>query len=353
MEKKKVIAIFSVVIIFVLALLNIVFNINYNNIDKNNKVSTEINNEIKIDELQKIKVSEVTRSVFYAPQYVAINNGYFREEGLEIDLVTGQGADNVMTAVLSNQVDIGFAGPEASIYVYNEGKEDYTEVFAQVTKTDGSFLVSSKKIDDFNWNDVKGKTIIPGRKGGVPYMTLLYVLKKNGIDTIKDVVLDDSIDFDLMASAFSTGEADFVTLFEPTATSIELAGKGYIVTAVGEHAEEIPYTAYFAKKSYIDKNEDLIQKFTNAIYKGEQFVENSTSEEIASAIKDFFPDTDLELLIKSVESYRKIDAWKDTPVMTKESFELLQEIIYDAGELEKKAVFEDVINNSFAEKICK
>ena len=296
-------------------------------------------------------MSEVTRSVFYAPQYVAIANGYFEEQGLKIDLTTGQGADNVMTAVLSNQVDIGFAGPEASIYVYNEGKEDYTQVFAQLTKTDGSFLVSSKEIENFNWSDLKGKTVIPGRKGGVPYMTLLHVLRKNGINPEKDLILDDSIDFDLMASAFSTGKADFVTLFEPTATAIEISGKGYIVAAVGEAAGEIPYTAYFAKKSYINENEEIIQKFTNAIYKGQQFVKNNSSEVIAEAIQEFFPDTDLNLLIEAVDSYRKIDAWNETPFMSEESFELLQQIIYDAGELDKKASYEDVVNNNFSEKI--
>jgi len=303
--------------------------------------------------LQKLQVSEVTRSVFYAPQYVAIANGYFADEGIEIDLTTGQGADNVMTADLSNQVDIGFAGPEASIYVYNEGKEDHTQVFAQLTKTDGSFLVSSEDIKDFKWEDVKGKTVIPGRKGGVPYMTLLYVLRKNGIDPQKDLVLDDSIDFDLMASAFSTGEADFVTLFEPTATQIELAGKGHIVAAVGSEAGEIPYTAYFAKKSYIENNQDTIQKFTNAIYKGQKYVETHTSKEIAEAIKSFFPDTDVNLLAESVDSYREIDAWNKTPYMTEESFELLQKVIQDAGELEKKASYKDVVNNSFAEKVVK
>ena len=311
-----------------------------------NNTSDEGNNGLQI-----LKVSEVTRSVFYAPQYVAIANGYFAEEGLEMDLTTGQGADNVMTAVLSNQVDIGFAGPEASIYVYNEGKEDYAQVFAQLTKTDGSFLVSSEDIKDFKWEDVKGKTVIPGRKGGVPYMTLLYVLRKNGIDPQKDLVLDDSIDFDLMASAFSTGEADFVTLFEPTATQIELAGKGHIVAAVGSEAGEIPYTAYFAKKSYIEDNKDIIQKFTNAIYKGQQYVESHTSQEIAEAIKSFFPDTDVNLLAEAVDSYREIDAWNKTPYMTEESFNLLQQVIQDAGELEKKASYKDVVNNSFAEKV--
>lgn len=305
------------------------------------------NGDSEESSIQTIKVSEVTRSVFYAPQYVAIAAGYFEEEGLQIDLTTGQGADNVMTAVLSDQVDIGFAGPEASIYVYNEGKEDYTQVFAQLTKTDGSFLVSSEDIEDFEWSDLKGKTIIPGRKGGVPYMTLLYVLKQNGIDPENDLTLDDSIDFDLMASAFSTGEADFVTLFEPTASQIEQSGKGYIVASIGENAGEIPYTAYFAKKSYISENSDIIQKFTNAIYKGQQYVKSHTSREIAELIQEFFPDTDLDLLENAIESYREIDAWNETPYMTEESFNLLQDIIYDAGELEKYAPYSEVVNNFY------
>lgn len=299
------------------------------------------------NQLKTLTVSEVTRSVFYAPQYVAIAAGYFEEEGLKIDLTTGQGADNVMTAVLSNQVDIGFAGPEASIYVYNEGKEDYAQVFAQLTKTDGSFLVSSQNIEDFEWTDLKGKTVIPGRKGGVPYMTLLYVLKQNGINPQSDLVLDDSIDFDLMASAFSTGKADFVTLFEPTASQIELSGKGYIVASIGEEAGEIPYTAYFAKKSYIEKNNDIIQSFTDAIYKGQQYVQTHTSKEIAELIKGFFPDTDVEMLANAVESYRQIDAWNTTPYMAEEDFNLLQDIIYDAGELEKYAPYSEVVNNFY------
>ena len=251
MKKKIIFGVTAIILIVVIGIAVAVINKNSSTIDDKGKLKT-------------ISVSEVTRSVFYAPQYVAIAAGYFEEEGLKIDLSTGQGADNVMTAVLSNQVDIGFAGPEASIYVYNEGKEDYPQIFAQLTKTDGSFLVSSKKIENFDWSNLKGKTVIPGRKGGVPYMTLLYVLKKNGIDPQKDLILDDSIDFDLMASAFSTGKADFVTLFEPTASQIELSNKGYIVASVGKEAGEIPYTAYFAKKSYINKNTDIIKGFTNA-----------------------------------------------------------------------------------------
>lgn len=334
-----------IIILIIAIIVAIIIGTIMNNSDTNDNNVTE--KSTKIEELKNIRVSEVTRSVFYAPQYVAIAKGYFEEEGLKLDLITGQGADNVMTAVLSNQVEIGFAGPEASIYVYNEGKEDYTEVFAQLTKTDGSFLVGSKDIKDFKWTDLKGKTVIPGRKGGVPYMTLLYVLRKNGIDPAKDLVLDDSIKFDLMASAFSTGTADFVTLFEPTATQIELAGKGYILTSVGEAAGEVPYTAYFAKKSYIEANSDIIQKFTNAIYKGQKYVESHTSKEIAELIKDFFPDSDIDILEKAVESYRKIEAWNKTPYMTETAFNLLQKIISDAGELEKYAPYEKVVNNFY------
>ena len=301
--------------------------------------------------LRNIKVNEVTRSVFYAPQYVAINNGYFEEDGLEIELSTGQGADAVMTAVLSNQCDIGFAGPEASIYVYNEGKEDYCQVFAQMTKRDGSFLVSKEPVDNFRWEDLKGKTVIPGRKGGVPYMTLEYVLKKNGINPKTDLTLDDSIKFDLMASAFTSGEAEYVTLFEPTASLIEKEGKGHIVASVGEAAGEIPYTAYFAKKSYIENNEDTIQKFTNAIYKGQKWVKEHTSKEIAEVIASFFPDTDIETLSNAIQSYKDIDAWNDTPVLKEESFERLQEVMTSAGELEQKAPYDKIVNNKYAENV--
>lgn len=301
-------------------------------------------------ELQTINVSEVTRSVFYSPQYVAIQKGFFEKYGIKIELTTGQGADAVMTSVLSNQVDIGFAGPEASIYVYNEGKEDHTEVFAQLTKRDGSFLVSKANTDNFSWNDVKGKTVIPGRKGGVPYMTLEYVLKQNGINPQTDLILDDSIKFDLMAGAFSSGEAEYVTLFEPTASMTEMQGKGYVVASVGEASGEIPYTAYFAKKSYIEQNPDTIQGFTNAIYEGQQWVKEHTSKEIADSVQDFFPDTDLEMLETAIQSYKDIDAWNDSPILTKESFERLEDVMIEAGELKDKVPYENLVNNTFGEK---
>lgn len=300
--------------------------------------------------IKTIKVNEVTRSVFYSPQYVAIAKNFFEDYGIEIELTTGQGADAVMTSILSNQCDIGFAGPEASIYVYNEGKEDYTEVFAQMTKKDGSFLVARNATDNFSWQDLKGKTVIPGRKGGVPYMTLEYVLKQNGINPKTDLILDDSIKFDLMAGAFSSGNADYVTLFEPTASNTQNQGKGFIVASVGEAAGEIPYTAYFAKKSYIENNEETIQNFTNAIYKGQLWVKEHSSEEIAEVIQSFFPDTDLELLSEVIQNYKNIDAWNETPILKEESFNRLQEVMTSAGELTQKAPYEKIVNNSFAEK---
>lgn len=244
-------------------------------------------------------------------------------------------------------------GPEASIYVYNEGKEDYTQVFAQMTKKDGSLLVARNKTDEFSWEDVKGKTIIPGRKGGVPFMTLQYVLRKNGINPETDVILDDSIKFDLMAGAFASGDADYVTLFEPTASMTEKEGKGYIVASVGEAAGDIPYTAYFAKKSYIEKNEEIIQKFTEAIYEGQKWVKEHTAKEIAEVIQSFFPDTSVEMLESAVKTYKDIEAWNETPELKEESFERLQEVMTQAGELTQKVPFDKIVNNKYAENLEK
>lgn len=302
--------------------------------------------------LTKLTVSEVTHSVFYAPQYLAINLGFFKDEGIDIELINSAGADKVMTAVLSNDVQIGFAGPEASIYIYNEGSKDFAQVFAQVTKRDGSFLIS-RESGDFKWEDLKGKHILPGRKGGVPYMTLQYVLNKHGLNTETDLNFDNSISFDAMASAFVSGTGDYVTVFEPIATSFEIENKGHIVASVGEAADEIPYTAYFAKKSYIESNPEVIQKFVNAIYKGQTWVDTHSAEEIAKELLVSFPDTNLEVLTKVVERYKSIDAWNTTPIMTKESFERLQKVMTNAGELEKVAPYEEIVNNRFAEESIK
>lgn len=302
--------------------------------------------------LTKLTVSEVTHSVFYAPQYLAINLGFFKDEGIDIELINSAGADKVMTAVLSNDVQIGFAGPEASIYIYNEGSKDFAQVFAQVTKRDGSFLIS-RESGDFKWEDLKGKHILSGRKGGVPYMTLQYVLNKHGLNTETDLNFDNSISFDAMASAFVSGTGDYVTVFEPIATSFEIENKGHIVASVGEAADEIPYTAYFAKKSYIESNPEVIQKFVNAIYKGQTWVDTHSAEEIAKELLVSFPDTNLEVLTKVVERYKSIDAWNTTPIMTKESFERLQEVMTNAGELENGAPYEEIVNNRFAEESIK
>lgn len=305
------------------------------------------------DETVKIRLSEVTHSVFYAPQYIAISKGFFKEVGLDVELQNGQGADKVMTAVLSDQCDIGLAGPEASIYVYNEGKEDYAVVFAQLTKRDGSFLVGRKAEADFKWSNLSGKNVIGGRKGGVPEMTLEYVLNKNGLVPGKDVEVDTSVQFALMAGAFTGGKGDYVTLFEPTASMLEKEGKGYILASVGQESGEIPYTAYFAKKSYIEKHKDVIQKFTDALYKGQVWVDTHTPEEIAEAVKGSFPDTDPAILETVAKRYQDIDAWSKDPIMTENSFDLLQTVMSQAGQLDKKAPHAKVVDNTYAKKAMK
>ena len=303
-----------------------------------------------VQELVTVRLNEVTRSVFYAPQYVALNLGFFKDEGLAVELTTGQGADKTMTAVLSGQADIGFAGPEAVIYVYNQGKSDHAVVFAQLTKRDGSFLVGRKPESNFKWSSLRGKSIIGGRKGGVPEMTLEYVLKKNGLTPNKDVNVDTSIQFALMAGAFIGGKADYVTLFEPVASLLEKEGKGFIVASVGAESGEVPYTAYFAKKSYIQKNHTIIQRFTNAIYRGQLWVENHSPEEIALAIKPSFPDSDESLLITVAKRYKGQDTWNKSPVLKRSALNRLQFIINLAGELNKKAPYEAIVTTTFADK---
>jgi NitT/TauT family transport system substrate-binding protein len=305
----------------------------------------------KTEKKQKVTVCEVTHSIFYAPQYAAIQLGYFADEGLELELSNGQGADKVMSAVLSNNIEIGFAGPETSVYVYNEGKEDYTQVFALMTQRDGSLLMGRQPDPDFTWDKLRGKTILPGRKGGVPYMTLEYVLRKNGLDPAKDTVLDNSIQYALMTGAFTGGTGDYVTVFEPTASMLEQEGKAYIVASIGAQSGEIPYTAYFAKKSFIEKNPDLIERFTRAIYRGQQYVAKNSAKDIAKVVSPQFPDTDEKLLENSIQRYKEIDAWSKTPALSAETLNLLQEVMKQAGELSKTAPHDKIVNNTFAEKV--
>jgi len=304
-------------------------------------------------ELTKVKVSEVTHSVFYAPQYVALTQGFFKEEGLEVELTNGAGADKVMTAVLSGQVNIGLAGPEASVYVANEGKEDNSVVFAQLTNGDGTFLMGRQANPNFKWSDLKGKTIIGGRKGGMPAIVLQYVLSKNGLTTGKDVAIDTSMQFAAMPGAFIGGQGDYVIIFEPTASSMVKEGKAYIVASLGKESGEVPYTAYFTKKSTIDKNPAYLQKFTNAIYKGQRWVASHTPEEIATAIKSQFPEEKDDILVSSVKRYKEQNSWKTDPVLNEKDFYLLQQIIKDAGELNKIAPYEKVVTKLFGENSIK
>ena len=300
--------------------------------------------------LTRVRLNEVTRSVFYAPLYVAIDQGFFEQEGIDLELTTGQGADKVMTALLSGQADIGFMGPEATIYVYNQGQEDYAVNFAQLTKRDGSFLVAREPDPNFHWDKVKGKTIIGGRQGGMPLMTLEYVLKNKGIIPGEDVEVLTNIQFALMAGAFTGGTGDYVTLFEPVAAALEMEGSGFVVASVGEESGEIPYTVFSARKSFMEENPDIIQRFTNAIYLGQRWVQNSTPEEIALAIMPSFPDANEEILTAVAKRYKDIDAWANSPIFTEESFERLQDVMETAGELDQRAPYEKLVTNNYAEK---
>lgn len=301
-------------------------------------------------ELITIRLNEVVRSIFYAPQYVALNKGFFEEQGLKIELTTGQGADKTMTALISGQADIGFSGPEACIYVYNQGREDYAVVFAQLTQKDGSFLVGRNSEEDFKWENTREKTIIGGRPGGVPEMTLEYVLKNYGIIPGKDVELITNLQFTATAGAFKSGIGDYVALFEPTASMLEKENAGKVVSSIGEESGLIAYTAYYTTKSYMEKNPEIVQKFTNAIYKGQLWVKSHTAEEIAEEIKSFFPDTDDDIIIAVVNRYKEIDAWCDDPITPPGSLERLQEVMETAGELNTRVEADKLITTEFAEK---
>ena len=289
--------------------------------------------------LTKLKVAEVAHTVFYAPQYVAISEGFFKEEGLDVELILTPGADKVTAAVLSGDAEIGFSGSEATIYVYNGGEKDYLKTFAQLTQKDGSFLVSREKIENFTLNDLKGKNVIGGRKGGMPEMTFEWALRENGIDPNTDLNIDTSIAFAAMSGAFIGGTGDFVTLFEPNALQIENQGLGFVVASIGELGGVVPYTSYSARISYIEENKDIIEKFTRAIQKGLDFVHKHSDEEVAESIMNEFPDTSKNDLIGVVKRYREIDAWPKTTTFSEESFNHLQTIMQEANELKTKVPF--------------
>ena len=303
------------------------------------------------EELTSITLNEVAHSIFYAPQYVAIENGYFKEEGLDIKLVNGAGADNVMTAVLSGEADIGFMGSEASIYVYNEGAGEKIVNFAQLTQRAGNFLVAREKDDEFTWDKLKGKTVLAGRKGGMPQMVFEYILKKNNIDPQKDLKMVQNIDFGLTAEAFASGQGDYSVEFEPFAASLEKENKGVVGASLGVDSGKVPYTAYSAKESYIAENGETIQKFTRALQKGMDFVQSHSPEQIAKVIQPQFKETDIETLTTIVQRYYEQDTWKDNLVFEKESFELLQDILEAGGELSERVPYEELVNTEFAEAV--
>lgn len=300
--------------------------------------------------LKKIKVAEVTHSVFYTPQYLAHALGYFSDEGLDVEIILTPGADKVTAAVLSGDVQIGFCGSEATIYVYNGSEDDYLVNFAGLTKRDGSFIVSRKKTDNFDISMLKDSYIIGGRKGGMPEMTLEYILRKHNIDPKKDIKIDTSIAFAAMQGAFIGGTGDYVTLFEPNALAVEKNNFGYVVASLGELGGEVPYTVYNAKKSYIENNKDVIKGFSRAIQKGIDYVKNHSSEDIAKVILNYFPDVSLSDLTLIVDRYKNIDSWYDTTLITEENFNHVQEIMESAGELTKKAPYDKLVDTRFSRK---
>lgn len=298
----------------------------------------------------KVVLNEVAHSIFYAPMYVAIEEGYFADNGIELELVTGFGADKTMTAVLTDEADIGFMGCESTVYTYAGGTEDYVVNFAQLTQRAGNFLVAREPIDDFSWDMLKGKDVLGGRAGGMPEMVFEYILLKNNIDPTADLQIDQSIDFGSTAAAFSGGQGDFTVEFEPHATLLEQKGDGYVVASLGEDSGYVPYTSFSAKKSYIDSHPETIQAFTDALQKGMDYVNEHTPEEIAEVIAPQFEETDLETITQIVERYHEQDTWKSDLIFQQESFDLLQNILIEFKVLGEKVPYEDLVNTDFAEK---
>ena len=298
----------------------------------------------------KVVLNEVAHSIFYAPMYVAIENGYFEEEGIELELVTGFGADKTMTALLSGEADIGFMGSESTIYTYVGGASDYVVNFAQLTQRAGNFLVSREPIEDFTWSMLKGEEVLGGRAGGMPQMVFEYILKMNGLDPEKDLSIDQSIDFGSTAAAFSGGQGDFTVEFEPHATALEEKGDGYVVASLGVDSGYVPYTAFSAKKSFLEDNPEVIQGFTNSIQKGMDYVNQHTPEEIATVIAPQFPETDIQTLTAIVERYYEQNTWKEDLIFSEDAFVLLVNILKEAKVLDAFVPYEDLVNTTFAKK---
>ncbi|MGI1690398.1 ABC transporter substrate-binding protein [Thermoanaerobacter uzonensis] len=304
----------------------------------------------KSQKLTKINFVETVHSIFYAPYYVAVSQGFFKEQGLELVITTAQGSDKAATAVLSGTADIGLQGPETTVYVLKEGRDDYLVNFGQLTRKDGSFLLGKKPEPDFKWENLRGKKVIGGRPGGMPQMTLEYILKEHGVNPKTDLTLITNLQFTAAAGAFMSSDADYVALFEPTASLVEKQKGGYIVASVGASSHEVPYTTFNARKSYIEKHPDIIQHFANAVYKGMLWVDSHSSKEVAEAIKPFFPDADVDLMATAIERYKNQNTWGTTLKMKVEDFDFLQNILLDAGVIKEKVDSHLLINNTFAEK---
>lgn len=304
----------------------------------------------KDQEEMKVTVYEVTHSIFYTPQYVAMSKGFFEDEGLTIELVNGQGGDKTMTALLSDQADIILVGTETTIYVKSQNPADPAINFAQLTQTDGSFLVSREPIDQFTWDMLKGKTLLGQRKGGMPEMVSEFVQKKNGVIPFKDVEIIQNVEFANLGPAFVSGTGDFVQLFEPIASQLEVEGKGYVVASFGKESGKLPYTVYITKQSTIDNKSEMIQKFTNAIYKAQQWVAKAENEEIYEAIKDHFPGVSEEVMLKVIDRYKSQGSWATDPILDEEEYHNLEAVMENAGELKTKIPYEDIVNTEFAKK---
>lgn len=307
----------------------------------------------KDSKLTKVTLNEVAHSIFYAPQYAAYELGYFKEEGIDLEIVTGFGADKTMTAVLSGEADIGFMGSEASIYICAEGAKELVVNFAQLTQRAGNFLVAREPMAEFSWDELKGKTVLGGRQGGMPQMVFEYILKKQGINPETDLNIVQNIDFGSTAAAFTGGQGDFTVEFEPFATSLELEEEGCVVASLGVDSGYVPYTAYCAKDSYLEKNPKIIQSFTNAMQKGMDYVNSHSSEEIAKVIAPQFSETDVTTIATIVERYKQQDTWKEDLVFEKDSFTLLNDILIEAGQLKEAVPYDKLVTTEFAEKAKK
>ena len=292
----------------------------------------------KSKDTEKITLAEVAHTIFYAPMYVSLEKGYFKENGIDVELILTSGADKVSAALLSGDADIGLCGSEATIYVYNGGEKNYLKTFSQLTQRDGTFIVSRKPYKNFSLSDLKNKSVIGGSAGGMPEMTFEYALKQNNINP-SDLDIDTSIAFAAMSGAFIGGQGDFVTLFEPTATMLEKQGYGYVVASVGELGGIVPYTSYSARKSFINKHKGLIKNFDKAIQMGLDYVHTHSDLEVAKTISSQFPDTSLDDIKSAILRYRKNDTWPKTTKFTEESFNHLQDIMIDYGELKEKVSY--------------